>query len=243
MADRYALIGNPVSHSKSPLIHAQFAQATGQDIEYTAVESTADGLAKTIHAFRAAGGKGMNVTSPSKLLAMELATDRLERAALAGATNTLKFKGDRIYADNVDGVGLVTDIRRNLGVALAGRRVLLPRCRGCSAGRRSAVSGAEACRNGHCQPHAGQGRRVGCYCAESGPDRRLRLRGSLERTIRCHRQLHIGQREGRAAIRAVKGFAHSALAYDLVYGKGLTPFLDGTSRRREAPRRRRRHAD
>src|SRR5450631_372492 len=125
MTDRYAVIGNPIGHSKSPLIHGTFAKTTGQDLEYTAIEGPLDGFAAAVHAFRAAGGAGMNVTAPFKLQAFELATERLPRAQLAGATNALKFEGERILADNFDGVGLVNDIQKNLGVALGGKRVLL----------------------------------------------------------------------------------------------------------------------
>jgi shikimate dehydrogenase len=125
MTDHYAVIGNPIGHSKSPLIHGTFARSTGQDLEYIAIEGALDGFAAAVHAFRAKGGYGMNVTAPFKLEAFELASDRLPRAQLAGAANALKFEGERILADNFDGVGLVNDIQRNLGVAVAGKRVLL----------------------------------------------------------------------------------------------------------------------
>jgi shikimate dehydrogenase len=91
MTDRYAVIGNPIAHSKSPLIHGLFAQATGQDIEYTAIEGPLDGFADTVRAFIAAGGRGMNVTLPFKLQAFDIATDPMESARLAGAVNALKF--------------------------------------------------------------------------------------------------------------------------------------------------------
>jgi shikimate dehydrogenase len=123
--DRYAVIGNPIGHSKSPGIHTKFAETTGQSLEYIAIESHEDTFEGMVHAFRASGGRGMNVTAPFKLQAFALATERLERARLAGAANALKFEGDRIYADNFDGVGLVNDIQRNLGVALASKRVLM----------------------------------------------------------------------------------------------------------------------
>jgi shikimate dehydrogenase len=125
MSDRYAVIGNPIGHSKSPLIHGTFAKSTSQDLEYVAIEGPLDGFADAVRAFRAEGGRGMNVTAPFKLEAFELATERLPRAQLAGAANALKFEGDRIVADNFDGVGLLNDIQRNLGVPLAGKRVLL----------------------------------------------------------------------------------------------------------------------
>ena len=225
MTDRYALIGNPVSHSKSPLIHTEFAQATGQDLEYTTIESTADDLAARIHAFRAAGGKGMNVTAPFKVLAMALATDRLERAALSGATNTLKFEGDRILADNVDGVGLVADIQRNLRVPLAGRRVLLLGAGGAVRGallpflqqrpaelvvaNRTPARAVELA-----QATRGHARIAGCGYADLANERFDIVVNGTSASL-------------RGELPAVPSgvFAASALAYDLVYGKGLTPFM------------------
>ena len=125
MTDRYAIFGNPAKHSKSPLIHAAYARETGQDLTYEIIEAPLDGFAAAVAAFRASGGRGGNVTMPFKLEAFALATDRSERARRAGAVNTLKFEGDRILAENFDGVGLVNDIERNLGRPLAGKRVLL----------------------------------------------------------------------------------------------------------------------
>ena len=125
VTDRYALFGNPAKHSKSPLIHAAYARETGQDLTYEIIEAPLDGFAAAVAAFRASGGRGGNVTMPFKLEAFALATDRSERARRAGAVNTLKFEGDRIRAENFDGVGLVNDIERNLGRSLAGKRVLL----------------------------------------------------------------------------------------------------------------------
>jgi hypothetical protein len=137
MTDRYALFGNPAKHSRSPAIHAAYARATGQDMTYEVIEAPLDGFAAAVAAFRAAGGRGGNVTMPFKLEAFALATDLSERAQLAGAVNTLKFEGERIYADNVDGVGLVNDIQRNQGFPIAGKRVLLLGAGGAVRGRGS----------------------------------------------------------------------------------------------------------
>ncbi|MGV8898454.1 MAG: shikimate dehydrogenase [Burkholderiaceae bacterium] len=125
MTDQYAVIGNPIAHSKSPEIHASFARQTGQDIEYRRLLAPLDGFARTVADFIAAGGKGANVTVPFKLEAFALATRLSARAQAAGAVNTLKFDGDAIVGDNTDGIGLVADIVRNAGVPLAGRRILL----------------------------------------------------------------------------------------------------------------------
>ncbi|WP_321863461.1 shikimate dehydrogenase [Burkholderia cenocepacia] len=128
MTDRYAVIGNPIGHTKSPLIHGLFAQATQQDIRYTAIEGPlepADAFAATVRAFFDGGGKGVNVTAPFKLDAFAMSDERSERAQLAGAANALKFDGGRILADNFDGIGLVRDIEANLNLPMAGKRVLV----------------------------------------------------------------------------------------------------------------------
>jgi shikimate dehydrogenase len=125
MSDRYAVIGNPVSHSKSPLIHAAFARAGGQDLTYEAILAPLDRFAGTVEAFRAAGGKGANVTVPFKLEAFALATEVTERARAAHAVNTLSFAAHAVYGDNTDGFGLVRDIEANLGIEIAGKRVLV----------------------------------------------------------------------------------------------------------------------
>jgi shikimate dehydrogenase len=132
--DRYAVVGNPVEHSRSPFIHARFAAQTGQDLSYERVLSPLDGFAATVAAFAAAGGRGCNITVPFKFEACALAPRRSARAALAQAANVLRFDPEGWLADNTDGVGLVRDITANAGVALAGRRVLLVGAGGAAAG-------------------------------------------------------------------------------------------------------------
>lgn len=125
MTDRYAVFGNPISHSKSPRIHAEFARQTGQDLAYEAIEAPLDDFAGAVRAFRDAGGRGANVTVPFKEQAYLLASERTERADAAGAVNTLVFQGAEILGDNTDGAGLVNDLVDNLGCDPAGRRILL----------------------------------------------------------------------------------------------------------------------
>lgn len=123
--DRYAVIGHPIAHSKSPQIHAAFARQTAQDLGYEAILAPLDGFVATVQAFRAAGGRGMNVTVPFKLEAFALADRHTPRARAAGAVNTLAFDADGILGDNTDGAGLVRDLTVNLNCPLQGRRVLL----------------------------------------------------------------------------------------------------------------------
>ncbi len=132
--DRYAVIGNPVEHSRSPFIHAQFAQATGQALSYVRLLCPMDGFEPVVRRFAASGARGCNVTVPFKFQAPRLAARCTERATLAGAANTLRFDAEGWLADNTDGVGLVRDIERNAQVTLAGRRVLLIGAGGAAAG-------------------------------------------------------------------------------------------------------------
>jgi shikimate dehydrogenase len=112
MGDRYALVGNPVAHSKSPVIHAAFARATSQDLEYGLIEAPLDGFAATVERFRAGGGRGLNVTLPFKQEAFRLCSGVSARARLAQAVNTLVLETG--FGDNTDGIGLVHDLSRNL---------------------------------------------------------------------------------------------------------------------------------
>ena len=125
MTDRYAVIGNPISHSKSPLIHTQFACQTGQDLSYEAILAPLNGFRDTVLTLRDKGCRGVNVTVPFKFEAFQLATQLTVRAQAAQAVNTLKFDGTEIIGDNTDGAGLVADIEHNLDFTLQGKRVLL----------------------------------------------------------------------------------------------------------------------
>ena len=226
MTDRYAVIGNPISHTKSPLIHSHFAKVTAQDLEYGVIEGPLDAFAATVRAFRDGGGRGMNVTLPFKVQAFQMADERSERAQLAGAVNCLKFEPDgRILAENFDGIGLVNDIVRNQGVALAGKRVLL-------LGAGGAVRGA-------LQPFLAQ-RPAELVIAnrDAAKAALLAKEFSVHGTLRGCSYADIGARRFDVVINgtsaslraelppvAPEAFAVDGLAYEMAYGKGLTPFL------------------
>jgi len=134
MTDRYAVIGHPVEHSLSPEIHAEFARVTGQDIAYDRILAPLDGFGEAVRAFREEGGKGLNVTLPFKHEAWDLAATRSGFALAAGAVNTLLFRNGATLGYNTDGIGLVRDLTRNLGVPVRGKRVLLMGAGGASYG-------------------------------------------------------------------------------------------------------------
>ena len=125
MPDRYAVMGHPIAHSKSPFIHRRFAAETGERVAYDALHVEPDGFREAVERFRAEGGRGLNVTIPFKEEAFALASRRSGRAERAGAVNTLWFEGADICGDNTDGIGLVRDLVRNLAVDLRGRSVLV----------------------------------------------------------------------------------------------------------------------
>ncbi len=122
---RYAVMGNPIQHSKSPRIHSLFAQQTGQNIEYSAIQVDPGGLEQAIGNFQASGGKGLNITVPFKRTAWELMDGLSDRARLAGAVNTILFRNGSSYGDNTDGVGLIRDLCDNHDITLRDRHILL----------------------------------------------------------------------------------------------------------------------
>jgi len=135
MADKYAVIGNPIAHSKSPFIHAEFARQTRHDIAYGRILGNPDDFAGNVRRFFAAGGRGMNVTLPFKEQAWKLVDERGPRAEHIGAVNTLSLLPDgRLGGDNTDGIGLVRDLSANHGFGFDSKQVLLLGAGGASRG-------------------------------------------------------------------------------------------------------------
>lgn len=123
--DRYGVMGYPVSHSRSPVIHRLFAQQTGQKLQYELLEVAPDKLEWAVRQFGRTGGKGLNITVPHKREVVRLVDEMSEQAALAGAVNTLIFSDDGIVGDNTDGVGLMRDLTINQHLAIEGANVLI----------------------------------------------------------------------------------------------------------------------
>ena len=123
--DRYAVIGHPIDHSRSPLIHTLFARQTQQKLTYEPIDAEPKDFETAVRGFAAAGGKGVSVTVPHKEAAFALVNERSEAANAAGAVNTISFVAGRLRGDNTDGIGLIRDLTTNQHVALAGRRILV----------------------------------------------------------------------------------------------------------------------
>ncbi|WP_321816568.1 MULTISPECIES: shikimate dehydrogenase [unclassified Paraburkholderia] len=229
MADQYAVIGNPIGHTKSPLIHGLFAEETEQDMTYIAVEGPLepeDAFASVVRSFAAAGGKGMNVTAPFKLQAYAMADERSERATLAGASNALMFRDGRILAENFDGIGLLRDIEVNLGQPLKGKRVLML---GAGGAARGALLPFLAARPSHmvianrdvgkartlAEKVKAHGSLVACGYAE------LESMGRFDLVVNATSASLTGDLPPVPP----SVFSPDGAAYELAYGKRLTPFL------------------
>lgn len=229
MSDRYAVIGNPVAHSKSPQIHAEFARQTGQDMVYERLLAPLEAFRKTAERFFLEGGKGLNITVPFKREAWDMVSAYAGGARDAVAVNTIRAEGDKLVGHNTDGTGLVNDIQHNLGFTIQGKRVLLMGAGGASYG-------------------------VMHPLLEQGPARLVVANRTLDKAVSLVRHF---QQSGRLAAQGIaaqayagltgtqfdliinatsaglsgempplpKGiFAPAALAYDMVYGRD-TPFM------------------
>ena len=221
MTDRYAVIGNPVAHSKSPWIHAQFAQQTGQAIEYGAIHAPLDGFAAAVAEFRAAGGRGANVTVPFKQDAYRLAARTSERARAAQAVNTLLLDADSPYGDNTDGAGLIGDLQRNLGFDLSGKRVLLMGAGGAAQGVVAQLLEARPSRLAIANRSAHKALALAARFPPAGGGGYPGLAG--ERFDLVINATSAGLSGALPALPAGI-FSAGALAYDMVYGRD-TPFL------------------
>ena len=221
MTDRYAVIGNPVAHSKSPWIHAEFARQSRQDLKYGGIEAPLDGFARTVDEFRAAGGRGANVTLPFKGQAFQYCRDEVtERARSAGVVNTLVFENGELSGDNTDGVGLLRDLTVNLGRRIAGARVLLLGAGGASQGVLGPLLGAGPQRLVIANRSAEKARLLarrfgaqGCGYDELGGAQFDLLINATSAGL-----------AGQAPPLPTGAFGPGALGYDMVYGRD-TPFL------------------
>ena len=228
--DRYAVVGNPVEHSRSPAIHAAFALQTGQALDYGRLLCPLDGFEAGLRAFvaDARGGpvRGCNVTVPFKFEAWRLAQRRSDRADLAQAANTLRFDMDGWFADNTDGIGLVRDIETNAGVRLAGARVLLIGAGGAAAG----ALGALLARGPHTLVVSNRTPAKAAALVARHADLAARSRLSAATNDACGGSYDVvvnataSSMAGVAAPVAPEVFAPGALALDMMYGQAARPF-------------------
>ncbi|MCB1490504.1 MAG: shikimate dehydrogenase [Rhodobiaceae bacterium] len=225
MTDRYAVFGYPLSHTKSPQIHTAFAAEAGEDISYEAIEAPADGFADALHAFIGAGGRGINVTVPFKLEACEIATERRQRAELAGAANCLKFEDGTILAENFDGIGLVADIERNLDYPIRDRRVLLVGAGGAARGAILPLLEAEPDALTIVNRTVAKAQDLKDAFAPFGAIGACGYDDLAGETFDLVINATSASLFGDLPPLPASVFHGDSLAYEMVYGKGLTPFL------------------
>ena len=225
--DRYGLVGMPVAHSRSPMIHQIFARLTGENMTYELIEASAEEFETAVRGFAAAGGKGLNVTVPHKEAAYELCRNRGAAAEAAGAVNTISVRGNMLFGDNTDGIGFIRDLTANKGRDPADREIL--------------VLGAGGAARGILGPllEAGPGRLV---IANRTEERAVALRdevaGDLPVEICRFDELDTAGPFDfviNATSAGLRGesmpFPESivgaeSFCYDLVYGTKTTPFVD-----------------
>ncbi|MEJ2478897.1 MAG: shikimate dehydrogenase [Acidihalobacter sp.] len=226
--DRYAVMGNPIGHSLSPAIHTQFAEQTGQALDYRAILVPVDGLAEAIADFRAAGGRGLNITVPFKQEAYTLADRLTPRAQRAGAVNTLCLTpGEPMLGDTTDGVGLLTDLQQNLGLSLAGRRVLILGAGGAARGVLQPLLEATPETLVIANRTASRAEQLAESFAGSGPAKGIGL-NALGREAAFDVLINATSTSlGDETLELPEHLAApGAVAYDMVYGARPTPFLE-----------------
>ena len=226
--DRYVVAGNPVEHSQSPFIHTEFARQTGQAMEYGRALWPLNGFAESLRALVASGAKGCNITVPFKFDACREGRHLTPRAALAQAANVLRFDPEGWLADNTDGAGLVNDIERNAGVALAGKRVLLIGAGGAAAGVLGPLLAAGAREIVVANRTAAKAQAlIDRHLAVAGACR-LQARGLADPGAAFDVVINASASslQGVAVPVPDSVLAPGALALDMMYGPAAQPFLD-----------------
>jgi shikimate dehydrogenase len=223
---KYAVMGNPVGHSKSPIIHRMFAEQFNIPLEYNAILVEQGHFAEAVQEFAAAGGDGLNITVPFKLEAWKIADVRSSRAEIAGAVNTLKIEGSgTLFGDNTDGEGIVKDIVVNLEKPLSGAKVLVI---GAGGAVRGVLGPVLAAGPAHLHIINRTASRADELVGVFGKAGQLTAAG-LDRPGDAYDVVINGTAaslQGEVPDLPASIFGDNALAYDMMYGKELTPFLE-----------------
>jgi len=226
MTARYAVFGNPIHHSLSPRIHTQFARETGQDLSYEAILAPMEGFSACVAQFRESGGQGANITVPFKEQAFALCTQLSARAELAGAVNTFTFENGGVVGDNTDGAGLVADLTRNLGFALRGKHILLLGAGGAARGVIGPLLECAPARLVIANRTASRAQDLAAHFTQSGKQSVI---GCGFHEIEAGFDLIINATSASLAGELPPLPAHiftpDLLAYDMMYGQALSPFL------------------
>jgi shikimate dehydrogenase len=225
MTARYAVVGNPIAQSKSPIIHTLFASATGESMSYERVLAPVDGFAQTIDRLRHEGFQGVNVTAPFKIEAFASATKRLDGAAQAGAANALRFDGIDVIAENFDGVGLVRDVQTNLLCSLANKRVLILGAGGATRGALQPIIATRPASVVIVNRDLDKARKLVNDVATTSGVEVCTYESMADTTFDVVFNATSASLFADCPAVPASAFSDCDLAYDLTYGKGMTPFL------------------
>jgi shikimate dehydrogenase len=236
----YAVLGNPVAHSQSPFIHAEFARLTGQVMRYERRLCALGGFADALKSFVDEGGRGCNITVPFKFDAQRVAHHCSERVRLAGAANVLRWEGDGWSAENTDGQGLVHDIERNAGMALAGKTVLLAGAGGAAAGVLGPLLQRAPARvvlvNRTHEKAAALAQRHAELAALHAVQLEVVMANDVQRAFDVAINATSSSLTGGAPPFPAAALRAGSLAVDLMYGAATRPFLDWAQQQGATPR-------
>jgi shikimate dehydrogenase len=226
-ADRYAVVGHPISHSRSPWIHHEFAKATGQAIEYGRVDVAVADFSQFVGDFFREGGRGLNVTLPHKEAAAALVHTLTPRAAAAGAANTLWQQSDGVLVgDNTDGVGLLTDLMKNQGVSLTNRHILLIGAGGAARGCVAPLLDQQPISLTIANRTADRAHALAALFADQGPVRAQSLSDLGGTVFDIVINATSASLTGETPALAPQVIHRDTVGYDLAYGKGDTAFTN-----------------
>lgn len=224
MPDNYAVVGHPIAHSKSPQIHAAFAEQTGQDVRFERLLAPLDGFAATIERFARDGGLGCNVTMPFKQQAFAVSQVLTPRAQLAGAVNTLSRCGDGWHGDNTDGAGIVADLTQNLRVSLAGATLLILGAGGATRGVLGPLLAQVPARICIANRTLSRAEEIACLFAHAGKVVATAPQALAERFEVVINATPWGE-DSEARHWPTSIFERGSIAYDMVYADQPTPFM------------------
>lgn len=226
MSDRYAVMGDPVSHSKSPAIHRAFANQTGEAMGYEAIHVPAGHFQEAVETFMNAGGRGLNVTLPFKEEAFAIAHEVTDRGRRAGALNTLWFDaGGAIHGANTDGLGLVRDLVANLGCELEDRQLLVVGAGGATRGIVGPLLERNPARLVIANRTAGRAQAVAADFADAGPVEGCGLDGLAGRRFHLVINATSAGIDGKVPALPEGLLEDGAWCYDLMYGDQPTAFM------------------
>lgn len=218
-------MGYPVSHSRSPVIHRLFALQTGQNIQYELLQVSPEKLETAVRQFQRTGGKGLNITVPHKSEVAKLVDQTSERAATAGAVNTLSFKGGEIYGDNTDGIGLLRDLAINLGVAIEDANILILGSGGATRGIVGPLLEMQPAKITIANRTMGKAQALSDHFSQTGPVTACRFNAvPVSRAYDLIINATSAGLKGEAPPYPAAAISKATFCYDLSYGLQPTPF-------------------